>query len=731
DLSARARRSRSCVMERRTPHPYGRRRRRWLRRALWLTLGVPVLLLLSAAAAWADDAGATTPSTLDWIKIEDSHGVSLWQYEMSLDRGGVTSPGKAVWAVFIDLGWGAYRLVVAIACWLVDWTLSFQWVEWLARPAIAMGDSMEAIVTRFGVTAGLLTITACFAVLWMMRGRWALGIFELGMALIIASLAAGVLSNPVRTIAGPDGLLMDARDAGLTMAVGLNSGGDVSGSSTELRREVVGMMADTFIRAPHQMINFGKLLDGTECADAYQDAVAAGPYGLEDDLRDAVGDCDEAAGKIAENPGPNMFTSVLAVGPSGSITILFAALLCGVVIVSGVYTLYQALKMIVALVFALLPGGARGSLWMTFAELIIAAVTIIFTVVFLAAYLLFIQEVFGDGQNPMRSFFIVDLMLLVGMIVFWKARGRIKRAADNLAAAMSKRPGGGGPTQLPAAGSRLPLADIYYGSKLAGKAMNKLGNRGGSPAPGRPRLPTPGAPQPQAATVPPGSPVPTPTAAGKELAPGSGKNSPGDPAEQTARAHPGSQHRPELATQRVRSRVSRLQGGGRGKLVRLAGTVAMAAATGGTSVAASTVTSAGTKTLASTARRAALKGTLNKALPPGPSSRQHATSRPTTSTSSSTTTTGGMSPRGSSSVTQALAASGPRPSTAPRGPVVVPGEVVPNKPERAASRPNAAASAPRPSQAVTEDPDQRAARLRGMLAARRSQAIALPPARRG
>lgn len=47
-------------------------------------------------AGGAASSGGSAPSALSWIPIEDSRGISVWKYEMSLDRGGVTSPGSDI-----------------------------------------------------------------------------------------------------------------------------------------------------------------------------------------------------------------------------------------------------------------------------------------------------------------------------------------------------------------------------------------------------------------------------------------------------------------------------------------------------------------------------------------------------------------------------------------------------------------------------------------------------------
>lgn len=444
------------------------------RRVLWVSIIAPTLMFITAASATADGGGMSAPSALSWINVTDSHDMSIWKYAISIDRGGVTSPGKVMNAFFIDLFWGFYLSMVAIAAWLIDWVISFGWLDLLADPIIAMGDALGVMVQSLGITGALLTITAVAAMFWAFQGKLVLAVFEILIACTIAALSVGIFADPVRDVVEQGGVLTDARDVGLVAASGLQNEGDTThGSSGELREELTQGIADAFVRGPFQMANFGTVLDGTDCEDEFQTALEGGPYGEESDLRDAVKACNEDAGTVAENPNANMSISAAMLVPAGGLALLFAIVLCGVVLVAGLFAAYQSLKMIVALVFALLPGGARGSLWKTFADLIISLVTVTFSVVFLAAYLLMITALFASGEDggTLRTFIITDLLMLAGLIVFLVARKRLKAASDRLAEAFSKRPGAG-PSALPGRTS-IDAASMYYKSRAVGAVASR------------------------------------------------------------------------------------------------------------------------------------------------------------------------------------------------------------------------------------------------------------------
>lgn len=534
------------------------------RRSLKVLTTALVLLVVFAGPAFADD-GVEVPTALSWINYEDSYGLKIWQYELSLDRGGATSPGKVIWSFFIDIAWQMYRGGIGISCWLVDWTLSFDWIQWLTKPALELGDALQKVVDRFGAGPTFLSITAVAGILLMMRGRWVTGFFEIFLALFIAALSVGFLSNPIDTVAGDDGVLVGSRDFGLTAAAGLKNNGDTSADPDETREDVVSMIVETFLRRPAQLINFGAVLDGTECEDAYQDKASEGPFGDDDDLRNAVKDCNEGYGKVAENPNGSMFMSMLALYPTAFVVLLFAIILCGAVIMAGAQAVYQAVKLIIALVLALLPSGARGSLWYTLASVFIALVEVVFATVFLTAYLLVIQNLLS-GDNPVKAFFIIDVMMLVGIILFWRGRARLKEATARIAAAMSRRPGGaGGPSSLPKPASWRPsITDAYFAGKTALSATKLLSGGASATTLARGRR---GLGRPQT------GPEPAALPAGPNQGPGAGPAGALVPAGDPSNPGPGS-------ADRVLAEIK-----GNRQTAALVGQLALAGMTGGTSLA--------------------------------------------------------------------------------------------------------------------------------------------------
>lgn len=511
--------------------------RAWMQRGA-LSVALGLVLTITVANSASADAGQAPP-VFKWIEIKDSRGLSAWVYEMSLDRGGITAPDKFFWSAVVDFCWSLYWSGVVLAIWFLDWVLSFEWVKLIAAPLITIGDALQDVVDRFGLVPTLLTVTAFVAVLLMARGRWATGIWDLVVALVIAALASGVLAQPLRLVAGNDGLIYTARNWGFELAAAMS--GSKTGESLDaaaMRQKLTGQMVDTFVRQPAQMINFGQVLDGGRCEAAYNEILKGGPYGLEPTIRQAVGICDNALGDYAAQPAAGMATGAFLFAPAALVILLLAVVIAGTVLLAGVTVLWQGLKVIVNLVLGLLPGGARGSLLLTITEAAMSLILLAFSTIFLAVFMDIVRSLFAGaaGNQVARAFVITDIVLVLGLLIFIKAKKRLQAAAHRLAGLLGQRPGvGARPTRIPepvgsglaatagrAAGLGLSLAYLGRTLKPAAQAAPRA-------------VPVPVGPGPSERTVftgtagRPAPPTPTPGGATATPAPPSGSGPTGAP----------------------------------------------------------------------------------------------------------------------------------------------------------------------------------------------------------
>jgi len=472
-----------------------RRRSAWRRlaRRVWALLVLtPMLLVLSASRAVADSDVTRPAAALSWMNLHDSRGISIWDYDLSLDHGGITNPLKLIWSVFADIGWHIYTWLVGSAMWLIDFTLSFGWLDPFEGPAESVSNSLADVINRFGALPVLLTLAAAVAAVLMMAGRFATGLYEFFAAATVAALAVGVLASPIDYVTGGDSWLIQARDLGLEVGSSLSAtpGRQPTNDPDAIRENLSEQLADIFIRAPHQLVNYNAVIDGTKCEAAYDAGLQMSHaewkpakvngksgyqlvntetgkpiklppgtsvnelYGISGDKvgsravfndvpeqRTIVGNCDQALGDAAANPSFTQVINTLALGVGGIFLVALALALCIGVWAAAIYTLFLAIKALWNLVTGILPGGQRLGLTRTISEVIIALIVVLAAVVFLMAYLQVVTAVFNSADGPpMKRFALLDLLLIAGLIVWLRMRKALKRAAATLAQKMAARP---------------------------------------------------------------------------------------------------------------------------------------------------------------------------------------------------------------------------------------------------------------------------------------------------
>lgn len=445
--------------------------------ALWTrrlgTIGLLVLGLVLALAGPAAAADGGDANAFSWIDIEDSHGVPIWKYALDLDGGNWRSPGKGFWSAMVGLLWIFYKIGVLIPLWFLDWVLQMGWIQVLSAPALILGDAMQELVDRFGLTRVFLMVTVMVAGLMVFRGRVATGVYEVCASMIMAALAFGLLAQPVQLIAGPGGWLEQTHRAGLEISVALsNEAAEENLSTDELRERQMSMLADVFISKPFQVVNFGRVLSA-ECEVKYAEAMREKEFGQPVEARDALEDCDEAAVEYANNPSAETIAPVFVFLPGGIAIMVLSMMVAGAVLVAGGNAIFQSIKLVLALLAGLLPGKARGPVWATFADTLVALALVVGCTAFLGGFIVMVRAVFDSGAedslSPLALFAIVDAVLIVGTIVFWRWRRQVTNATGRLAQAMSSRPGGGGQATARPPRSLTPYAmkAAHLGSSLA------------------------------------------------------------------------------------------------------------------------------------------------------------------------------------------------------------------------------------------------------------------------
>ncbi|GAB4590086.1 hypothetical protein Ntsu_79180 [Nocardia sp. IFM 10818] len=472
--------------------------RRGLVRVVALYHLAGLLAVLATAPAHAQPAGTATGgvpenAVFSWMEVKDSHGISVWSYFMSLDHGNARHPWKAVFAVFIEIEWEIYRALAASTIWILTYALRFEWLAQLVEPARSIGASITAMTGQLNLTGVLLTAAALVAGCWMLRGRWSTGIYEIAASCLIATLAVSMLSDPVDRVAGPDGLIISARDIGLELAAGLTHSGNTTADPDQLLDDLSTSLADTLLRRPAQLINFGQIIDdlgpeGQACIEAWDRGFDKVKGNTRDTLKDNIRSCEGGGDNWWDSNGGSMkayaddpnATQVAAAGAliiGGLVLMCFGWCLAFTVLAAVCAALYQSIKAIPGLLLGIAPGAPRGMLLKTAANLAMALVSLVFAVVFVAGYMLVIRDFFSTGSdNLFKKVFIVDIVLVAGLILFRRGVRTIRAYADTLATKMATRPGAA-PTHIqrpvPHANA---LQAAYYTAQMSGQAI-RMGSR--------------------------------------------------------------------------------------------------------------------------------------------------------------------------------------------------------------------------------------------------------------
>lgn len=440
-----------------------RRLRRWgaqhpRLRLLGRVLTVAVLVqagVSSAAYAAAEDDKGGGNVFLDGFGISDSRGTPVSKYEMSLGGGGGgVMPGPSdfidpviqAWVVF---GWEVYRIMVTFALWFLDLALQYRVLDLLRPAANLVAESLQSSVGALGVVPCFLVISFIAMVYWIGQRRAGAGILDFALSLLASALLASALANPVNWITGDDGLMANSRDVGIATAVQITSGGEnVTADDEQLRRQTTGMLADNFIRTPHQLINYGAVIeDGSKCAEVYDKTINEGPYDNLDDAKKKLGKCDEAYETAADDP-MQALTGMMVLSPAGGIVVILAGLLGLITLALNLMGLYLGAKNVLEILKACLPGSAKAGIVRSMASLAMLAVATILLLVLVGAFLVFVHGLFSGykdvGLSLIEAFALLDMIMLLSigalLVFWWKSHRAGKSLGDRLHKAIAPAP---------------------------------------------------------------------------------------------------------------------------------------------------------------------------------------------------------------------------------------------------------------------------------------------------
>lgn len=444
---------------------------RWAR-ALLLAVMTFWMLAVASGSAHAllrseDSVAPGSPGREPWDSLttaQDAHGLTLADYTLSVNTGGLREPITAASAFMISIGWDLYRLVVGVALWMLEVVTEFTWLDLLRVPADAFANVVGAVIGDLGLVPALATISVLVSGLLLLRGRTGAAFGEMFTTLVVASLFTTALVNPVGTVAGENGLLATSKDLGLAISQQLM--GDETGGEAQMPS---GRVMEAMVRLPHQYINYGTHIDGsgTGCVEAYNTVLLdGGKYG------DLGGSCPESAVDAADTPA-NSYPVALLVGPGAVLLLGFVLALTVALFLLTALVVWQAAKFVWEMLKALLPGTSRVGLFTAMTTVVIGCALVVGGLMSVAVFVMVLDQVYTAtaSWNPIHVFAFVDIMLLVTIVAVFALLLRGRKEGQNLgekiASALSPRP-----TAMPASGPGMGrMATAAVGAFASHRAM--------------------------------------------------------------------------------------------------------------------------------------------------------------------------------------------------------------------------------------------------------------------
>lgn len=435
----------------------------WRHRRITAIAGIVVLLgSLTIASAFADSGtGASVGSDGSvlsaWTGITDSDGVPVAKYTLSLNEGSWSSPAIAAIAFIDSAMYEGYVFLVATALWIIRFAIDFEWLDGIfADPFKAIGEGVIAAMNKYGLTLMALAALAIVVAITFLAQKMAKAYSHIAMGLLMVAVAATLFANPLADLLGSDGLLAKGRDTGLEIASTVSGGSlksDLAGGGANID-PVISKLADRFLRAPTQLMNFGKVSDSIsrKCKEAWTNGTKEGRG---DKLKDDMKGCDEKEGeklhkKAMGNPG-----AILAALPVffmlAAFLIAFALYFTWHIVRTAVQAMFYAALSPPAFAVGVIPGGPQTFAWKTVLDCAMAYLAMVLFTAAFGGYNGILDSVFSNSENnPIKAVVLATVVLAFGFAFFGPIRKMFDRSRDAVAAKIGHASSN---VQLPGAGS--------------------------------------------------------------------------------------------------------------------------------------------------------------------------------------------------------------------------------------------------------------------------------------
>lgn len=395
--------------------------------------------------------GASSSGAIERFMGSSGGDVPLDHYDIGYRDGGITDWRSKVLGLGIELAFTALRWFSQLCISMLRWAFSFEVAEALTAPAGDVANNyQESVLGSSGMGLGRVFWFCAIALsAWhLMKGRVAKGAGELFVTVVIGAIAIVFLTAPSTTLLGPDGALAQSRDVATAIAGATTTSGNPA--STDGIDSITDTFRETFIEHPHQIIQWGTVLDGdptkVRCLATYDELVATGPHGTDRKPRDKMVDagCESEANFNAKPSTDRLF---MAIGVFVLVVLASAQSAVVAVILIGVSIAMAFLVMLApfAFAFGIVPGAGRLVLIRWLAWVLKALFAVISAVVFLALSAVTIKALYAAtaGQPAVLRLIVLDTVSLFsfGLLVFLRKSGHA--AAEQVSKSLERARIGG------------------------------------------------------------------------------------------------------------------------------------------------------------------------------------------------------------------------------------------------------------------------------------------------
>lgn len=420
----------------------------------WLVVSIGGGTALMAMAT--DESGTVSLSFLPPLDLSDTSGVPLYQYVvLPYDHGGIP------WAIddwffsrIIDPIWILHVTWISWMLWLLHFLLSFQWVEWIAAPLEGLFSIISPFFTSVGWVPLALGIAALILTFQLIRGRAASGVSEAAISIVAAAVVLGIATNPIAILTSDTGAFANVQRFGGSFAAAIATDnadylstpptGDEA--SEAIASTLVGQVIDVWVRIPAQEVMYGHPLSG-DCVQVFNDQMTARPNPLDGNastVRDAIKECDAAAGFSAENPSWGSLMSAFSM-LGGATVLLGLNLVVGVLLFLAVlYVAFHIYRLVFATAAAIIPGVARRAVVhsaMSIATGLLAVVVVV-SIIALALRMVtgLVLRLAILGWMVIAQMWVVNILVLILCVALVIIVAKMKKSGKTLAERIKSRP---------------------------------------------------------------------------------------------------------------------------------------------------------------------------------------------------------------------------------------------------------------------------------------------------